>query len=165
LCKRKIYFFSLVFYPTKPVNLVRDNSLSTICLNGILRMKLHLSAFALVAGLSTLIKAGTEVDWPPCVVRNLRPVLEIHGKLISIKQPCINKAAKVSGCGRDEPACYCKSKSFLGSVKTCEEARCCPADIQSKSHVPVFDPIVAGSLFETFSHFAMFIKQPPLKKD
>jgi CFEM domain len=93
------------------------------------------------------------------------PVLGTHGQLMTIKQPCIDEAAEVSGCGRDEPACYCKSKSFLGSVKICEEAKCCPADIQSKSHVTLFEPIVVGILFETFSRFAMFIKQRPLKKD
>jgi CFEM domain len=80
------------------------------------------------------------------------PVLEIHGQLMSIKQPCIDEASKVSGCGRDEPACYCKSKSFLASVKTCEEAKCCPADIQSKSHFTLFEPLVLQILFDTFFH-------------
>jgi CFEM domain len=93
------------------------------------------------------------------------PVLETNGQLMSIKQPCIDEASKISGCGRDEPACYCKSKSFLESVKTCEEAKCCPADIQSKSHVTLFEPIVVGILFETLSHSAMFIKQRPSMKD
>ena len=50
--------------------LVGNRDVSAVRLNCILKMKLHISAFAFVAGLSAIVNAATDADFPACVVRH-----------------------------------------------------------------------------------------------